>query len=239
VSKVGTQKNFAFSVTASIIGFMVAIQFQTVSEPVNRDTRDTWELRNDLMSEKELQSELLQEIRTIEEKLTKYENEREMSKGELLKETLEELKIEAGMTEVTGPGIILTFQPVINELGREVPMSYVSPSLLQRLINQLNMYGALHISVDGQRVINTTVIRDIGTVTKIDGHSLNNLPFKIKVITKDSEEAEKLLKRMEISAIVEDFFIDNLQVTLTQPEKDIKIPGYQDTIRIRYMEPVE
>jgi len=236
---VGTQKHFYFTVTASIVGFMVAIQFQTVSEPVNRDTRDTWELRNDLMGEKEVQSDLLQEIRTIEDKLTKYENEREQSKGELLKETLEELKIEAGMTEVKGPGIILKFQPSMNELGREIPMSYVSPSLLQRLLNELNMYGALHISIDGQRVINTSVIRDIGTVTKIDGHSLNKLPFEIKVITKDSSEAEKLLKRIEISPIVEDFFIDNLQVTLAHPEEDIVIPGYQDTIRIRYMEPVE
>lgn len=236
---VGTQKHFYFTVTASIVGLMVAIQFQTVSEPVTRDTRDTWELRNDLMGEKEVQSNLLQEIRTIEDKLTKYENEREQSKGELLKETLEELKIEAGMTEVTGPGIILTLQPLVNELGREFPMSYVSPSLLQRLLNELNMYGALHISIDGQRVINTSVIRDIGTVTKIDGHSLNKLPFEIKVITKDSTEAEKLVKRIEISPIVEDFFIDNLQVTLTQPEEDIAIPSYQDTIRIRYMEPVE
>ncbi|MGM0902086.1 MAG: DUF881 domain-containing protein [Bacillota bacterium] len=236
---VSTQKNFYFSVTASIIGFMVAIQFQTVSEPVNRDTRDIWELRNDLMGEKELQSDLLQEIRMIEDKLKKYESERETSKGELLKETLEELKLEAGMTEVTGPGIILTLQPVMNELGREVSMGYVSPSLLQRLINELNMYGALHISIDGQRVINTTVIRDIGTVTKIDGHSLNNLPFKIKVITKDFEQAEKLFKRIEISDIVDDFFVDNLQVILTQPKEEIEIPGYQDTIRIRYMEPVE
>ncbi|SEN28896.1 Uncharacterized conserved protein YlxW, UPF0749 family [Mesobacillus persicus] len=235
----GRPKNVYFTVTASIIGLMVAIQFQTVSEPEVRDTRDTWELRNDLMGEKELQSELLHEIRTIEDKLTKYENEREQSKEQLLKETLEELKGEAGLTEVTGPGIILTLQPIVNELGQEVPMSRVSPSLLQRLINELNMYGAIHLSVDEQRVINTTVIRDIGTVTKIDGHSLNRLPIQIKVITKNAEEADKLYKRMEISTVVEDFFIDNLRVVLEKPEEDIMIPGYQDTIRIRYMEPVE
>lgn len=235
----GRPKNVYFTVTASIIGLMVAIQFQTVSEPEVRDTRDTWELRNDLMGEKELQSELLREIRTIEDKITKYENEREQSKEQLLKETLEELKGEAGLTEVTGPGIILTLQPIVNELGQEVPMSRVSPSLLQRLINELNMYGAIHLSVDEQRVINTTVIRDIGTVTKIDGHSLNRLPIQIKVITKNAEEADKLYKRMEISTVVEDFFIDNLRVTLEDPQEDIVIPGYQDTIRIRYMEPVE
>lgn len=235
----GRPKNLYFTVTASIIGLMVAIQFQTVSEPEVRDTRDTWELRNDLMGEKELQSELLREIRTIEDKINKYENEREQSKEQLLKETLEELKVEAGLTEVTGPGIILTLQPIVNELGQEVPISRVSPSLLQRLINELNMYGAVHISVDEQRVINTTVIRDIGTVTKIDGYSLNRLPLQIKVITKNAEEADKLYNRMEISTVVEDFFIDNLRVILEKPQEDIMIPGYQDTIRVRYMEPVE
>ncbi|WP_349774412.1 DUF881 domain-containing protein [Mesobacillus maritimus] len=235
----GSQKNVYFTITASIIGFMVAIQFQTVSEPVVRDTRDTWELRNDLMSEKEIESELLQEIQTFEDTLAKYEDEREQSKGKLLKETLNELKNEAGMTDVSGPGITLTIRPIINEIGREVQMAYISPSLLQRLLNELNMYGAKYVSIDEQRVISTTVIRDIGTVTKIDGHSLNRLPIVIKVITEDEEKAERLFKRMEISPVVEDFNMDSLKVELSNPEENITIPGYKDPIRIRYMEPAD
>lgn len=35
-----------------IVGFMIAVQFQTIKEPVVRDTRDTWELREDLINEK-------------------------------------------------------------------------------------------------------------------------------------------------------------------------------------------
>ena len=42
------------TVITFIIGFMIAIQFQTVKEPVVRDTRDTWQLREDLVKEKEL-----------------------------------------------------------------------------------------------------------------------------------------------------------------------------------------
>ena len=48
----------------------------------------------------------------------------------------------------------------------------VSPELLKRLLNELNMYDAKYVSIDGQRIINTTVIRDINNETKIDGHTL-------------------------------------------------------------------
>jgi uncharacterized protein YlxW (UPF0749 family) len=233
------QKYIYLTVTTTIIGFMLAIQFQSVSEPDVRDTRDTWELREDLMAEKEIQSELYREIREVEDKLSKYENEREQSKEQLLKETLEELKMEAGLTEISGPGINLVLRQAVNELGKEIPATYVSPSLLQRLINELNMYGAKHISVDGQRIINTTVIREIAGVTKINGYSLNRFPIEITVIVKNNEEAEQLFNRMKVSTVADDFFIDNLYVDVENPEEEVIVPAYQDAIRVRYMEPVE
>lgn len=234
-----SQKNVYFALTAAIIGFMVAIQFRTVSEPAVRDTRDTWELREDLMAEKEIQSQLLKEIRSNEEKLTKYETERQQSKAIVLKETLGELKAEAGLTKVSGPGIILMLDPIAEELGAGAPVSYVSPGLLKRLLNELNMNGAVHVAVDGQRVINTTVIRDINKETKVNGHSLNTFPIEIKVIAPSAQDAEKLFNRMQVSQVLEDFFIDNLQVNIKKPQRDIEVPAYEDTVRIRYMEPVD
>ncbi len=102
---------YTFTIVTVVIGFMIAIQFQTVKEPVIRDTRDTWELREDLLKEKEIQSNLLQEIRSNEEKLAKYETKRKTSKEQVLRETLDELRMQAGLTEVEGPGVILTIEP--------------------------------------------------------------------------------------------------------------------------------
>lgn len=232
----GRPKNLSFSLIAAIIGLMVAIQFQTVKEPEVRDTRDTWQLREDLMKEKELQSRLLLEIRSNEEKLTKYETERQQSKEEVLRETLAELKVEAGLEEMKGPGISLLIEPAFNLIVEGDNPPSVSPDLLKRLLNELNMYGAKHISVDGERVINTTVIRDINRVTKINNHSLNRFPIEVKVITENRDTAEKLYNRMKISAVADDFFIDNLEVKVNQPVGDLVVPAYQDTIRIRYME---
>lgn len=235
----GRPKNLSFSLIAAIIGLMIAIQFQTVREPEVRDTRDTWQLREDLMKEKELQSKLLLEIRSNEEKIAKYETERQLSKEEILRETLDELKIEAGLTKVTGPGITLSIAPAFNLIGDGDNVPSVSPDMLKRLLNELNMYGAQDISVDGERVINTTVVRDINRVTKINGHSLNRFPLEIKVIAANAQAAEKLYNRMKVSTVAEDFFIDNLEVTVNRPENKLVIPAYQDTIRIRYLESVK
>ncbi|MDF2903138.1 MAG: hypothetical protein K0S25_776 [Bacillus sp. (in: firmicutes)] len=234
------KKFLNFTAVAIVIGLMMAIQFQTVKKPVVRDTRDTWQLREDYLKEKEIQSKLLQEIRSNEEKLAKYETERKTSKEQVLRETLDELKTQSGLTEVTGPGIILTIEPVYEEilLGESAPT--ISPDSLKRLINELNMNGALNISVAGQRVINTTVIRDINKDTKIDGHSLKDFPIEIKVLADNMQNAEKLYNRMQASQSAEELFrFDNLRVNVANPSTNITIPAYQDTIPVRNMEPVD
>lgn len=218
---------------------MLAIQFNSVNEPVVRDTRNIWELRDDLLKAKELQSRLLSEIRSNEEKLAKYETEWKQSREQALKETLNELKKEAGFTEMTGPGIILNMFPVFPEENLWGQTTKVAPELLQRLINELNMYGAKHISVENQRIVNTTVIRDVNGETKIDGYSLRSFPLEIKVVTENEQSAEKLYNRMQVSNFVENLYMDNLRIEVLQPDTLIELPAYGGTIRIREMEIVK
>ena len=232
--------NASFTLIAVLVGFMIAIQFQTVKKPVERDTRDIWQLREALLKEKELQSNLLSEIRSNEEKLAAYESKRKQSKEETLKDTLEELKIEAGVTEITVPGIRLKIEPVIEEIKPGVPVNrVVSPELLKRLLNELNMYEAKYIAIDGKRIINTTVIRDINQETKIDGHAIKSLPIEVIVGVDDNMTAEKLYNRMKVSKSTEEFFIENLKLSISKPNPNVTIPAYDDSIRVRYMEPTK
>jgi uncharacterized protein YlxW (UPF0749 family) len=233
------KKWISFTFITVIVGFMLALQFNTVKEPVVRDTRDTWQLREDLQKEKEMQLNLLREIRSQEGILAQYESEREHSKELALRETLEELKKEAGLSEIEGYGIIITIEPIYEELIMGSKVTTVPPDLLKRLLNELNRYDALHVSVGGQRVINTTVIRDINGETKINGFSLNDFPIEIKVAAENMQAAEKLYNRMQVSQSTEEFFIENLRMKVEKPDGAITIPAYQDSIRIRDLEPVE
>nr|WP_285889336.1 DUF881 domain-containing protein [Neobacillus niacini] len=216
---------------------MIAIQFQSVKEPVERDTRDLWQLREALLQEKELQSELVSEIRSIEEKLLAYDSKQKQSKEQALRDTIKELKIEAGLTQVKGPGLSLRIEPIMEEIQIGEPISKdVSPELLKRLLNELNMYDAAYVSVDGQRVINTTVIRDINNETKIDGHAISSLPIEVKVGVDNLVTAEKLYNRIKASKATEEFFTENLKLIISEPTSELTIPAYDNPIRIRYLE---
>jgi uncharacterized protein YlxW (UPF0749 family) len=241
VRDVGKSKlNLSFTLIAAVIGFMIAIQFQTVKKPVERDTRDIWQLRDALLKEKELESNLLSEISSNDQKLAAYESKQKQSKEQALKDTLQELKVEAGLTDITGPGITLKIEPVYEEVELGQPVTkVVSPELLKRLLNELNMYEAKYVSIDGQRIINTTVIRDINSETKIDGHSLKSLPIEVKVGVADMKTAEKLYNRMQVSKAIEEFFIENLRLTVSQPSSAVTVPAYDNPIRIRYMDAVK
>jgi uncharacterized protein YlxW (UPF0749 family) len=229
-------KGISFAVITMIIGFMLSVQYQTIKNPIVRDTRDLWELRQDLKKELEIQSQLLTEIRKYEEKLEKYETERRRNKELALRETLDELKKEAGLTEVTGPGIVITVEPLFSGMMEGSPVHYVTPDLLKRLVNEINSYGGEEIAIDGHRMINTSVIRDINGVTKVDGYSLNKLPLEIKVIAKDAEKMYNLVKG---SSIHDDFAIDNLQLSVSNPLKSVTVPPYDNTIRIKHMKPAQ
>ncbi|MEK5380183.1 DUF881 domain-containing protein [Niallia sp. FSL W8-0635] len=220
-----------------IVGFMIAVQFQTIKEPVVRDTRDTWELREDLINEKKLELQLINEIRSINAKVEEYENETSESKEEVLKETLDELKQEAGLTEVTGNGIILKIAPVNTEILLGEEPGVVTSELLQRLVNELNLYGAEEIAINDNRYVNTSVIREINNVLKMDGNPLNQLPIEVKVIAKDANAAEKLFNYMKVSKSADEFFLSNLLLNVEQSEKLITIPAYSKAINIQYMEP--
>ncbi|WP_243387004.1 DUF881 domain-containing protein [Bacillus kexueae] len=214
---------------------MLSVQYKSIQEPVVRDTRDIWELRTDLKEQQQIQIDLLEQIRKYEQIVESYKQEQADSAEATLRDTLDELKKQAGLTEVTGPGVILTIEPLF-ELDLAGHSTYqLSPQLLIRTINELNSYGAEHISINDHRVINTTVIRDINGTTKIDGYNLNRFPITIQII---ADDAEKLYNRIHASTLKDDFAIDSLNLSVTRPEQMVVVPAYEDTIRVKHMEPL-
>lgn len=116
--------------------------------------------------------------------LNTYSHQEETSRTKALNETLQNLKKQAGFTDVTGNGIIITISQLFSEELTGESIQNPPPDLLKKLINELNMYEAEEISINDRRVVNTTVIRDINGTTKIDGYPLDNYPITVKVIGK-------------------------------------------------------
>lgn len=217
---------------------MIAVQFQTINdEPKVRDTRDSFQLRQDLLKEKEAELTILEEIRSTNDKLDEYANDERRTKEKVLEKTLMELKEEMGLTNIEGTGIVLTIDSIDKELLLGEQPGKVNARLIRRLINELNMYGAVGISINGNRHVNTSAIRDINMETKMDGNVLSELPLEVKVLAKDEQAAGELYNRMKVSNSADDFFAYNCLITVKK-SSEIKIPAYKKNMAIRYIEPI-
>ncbi|MGM0837373.1 MAG: DUF881 domain-containing protein [Bacillota bacterium] len=229
-------RKLSFTIITIIVGLMVAVQFQTVQQPDVRDTRDTWELRSDLKKEQEIQSQIIQEIRKYEATIQEYTKEQKKSKEAALRDTLEELKKDAGLTEVSGPGIRMTVKPLFGEDILGEVQENISAELLRRFVNELNSYESEEISIAGQRIVNNTVIREINGRTKVNNAWIPNANFEIVVITDDPT---KLYNRLQVSRAMDEFAIENLLLEVSTPINHVTVPAYDEAIRVKYMEPVK
>ena len=92
------------------------------------------------------------------------------------------------------------------------------------------------ISINGQRIITTSVIRDINGQTKIDGKSVSRDSIEVRVLAKD---AKKLKERIQVSPTIDNFYVDNYEVIISNPLDKVTLPPYQNALKIQYMEPID
>ncbi|RWZ60690.1 DUF881 domain-containing protein [Halobacillus fulvus] len=217
-----------------LIGFMVAVQYQTTTaEPEVRDTRDEWEVREALIQQQEVQQDLLEKISAADETLTTYEAESSQQQLNTLRKSIDDLEARVGLTEVEGMGVELTISPIFLEnvdIVQEYPV--ITPSLLMRLINDLNKFGAEEISIGGERLTNLSPIRDVNGSTYLNNRPLPSLPLNVQILT---DQPERLKNYMEASTSSEMFMIENLDIQMEVKEQ-LKLPKYEDPLYLEIFE---
>jgi len=228
-----------FTIIVMIIGLIVSIQYNTVQTPASRDTRDVWEIRQELSKEMQLHSELLKEIRSANDTLKKYENTQSESPEQALRETVMGLRESAGLTEFNGPGLTLVVKPSIESMALGTGISTISPELLTRLINEMNRFSNQAIDIDGKRLTLLSAIRDINGETTVNGLPIKSPPFEIRIGTNTMEEARQVYNALHASNIGDDFFIDNLSLEIKDPVSELTIPAYDQPINNKYLSEAE
>ncbi|MDG5788283.1 DUF881 domain-containing protein [Evansella sp. AB-P1] len=221
-----------FTCITTIIGFMIAIQFQTTKEPDVRDTRNIHELRQALTVEKERQKELNEEMDKQIEML--YQLQQTENVESVIVDAIDELRERAGLTPISGQGVLIEITPVYqDEFGGYIHS--VPPYLLRLLINELNFNGAKEIAVGNQRIVSTTPIREANGVTLINSNRVTQFPLKVKVLSDDPEGLHHAI----MSSISREYFLyENLEINST-PINYVSLPAYEKTYRVRHMEVIK
>lgn len=211
------------TIISFIIGFMLAVQYNTVQNPAERNTLDIWEIRQDLSEEKSRHSELLTTISSLSETVDKYEDAEFNNPEQLLQETVNDLKEQAGMLPTSGPGVTLKIEssPELLQFGYDIKP--ISPDLLIRLVNDLYRYDAKAIEIDGKRLTYNTAIRDINGKTTINSETIGETGIIINVVTQSIEQAEKITNHLLASTFQDEFYIDNLLLTIDEAKRNVRI----------------
>lgn len=218
---------------------MLAVQYNTVQNPTERDTRDIWEIRQELASEQKRHSELLSSIGEMSDVVYKYEDDEFTNPEQIIQETVEQLERQAGMLPISGPGLTLMIEPSqeLMQFGYEIQP--IAPQLLIRLLNDLHRHGAEAVEIDGQRITLHSAIRDINGKTTINSMPIDETNVEIKIVTANADDAEKLSSALVASTYRDEFFIDNLQLTIQPAQQHIRIDSTVNLPQYDYLTEIE
>lgn len=186
----------------------------------------------------ESQYKTLEETETELEKV-RQEATKENSRGAELEEELSNINKLLGLTELSGSGVIVTLSDNTGVTSNDIEVyenmnSYIiHDEDIWSIVNELHNAGAEAISINGQRIINSTAISCSGTVITINGVKLNS-PFKISAIG----NSESLSSIGRPGGYLEDIELRGAIVNI-EKSNNVIVSKYSGTITSKYMSAIK
>ena len=229
------------TVTIGIVCFLLAMiifmQFKVAqeTEASNIDSMQEAELRQELTNWKNKYEDTKEKYDEISNTLSSYKEETstDSKTRETLELELEKLEMSLGKTNVEGPGIIITLsEKSKSELSEYEEIEPIKADDLIYIINYLKDAEAEAISINDERVVNTTDIVDIGNSIKVNSKYLRTSTYTIKAIGNSSY--------LESSIFGKGGYAEQLGTTGIKAEgqkyNKIQISKYNGEFNIKYME---
>ena len=209
------------------------MQFKVVNETdiTSIETMRKSELTTELASWKQKYEEANSKYEETQAKLNEYKNSQQSSEEstQLLEDELQQINMILGKTNVEGEGIIITIKDATEEKATDV--SKIKADDLLTIVNALKLAGAEAISINDQRIINTTDIVYINdSFIKVNQQRIL-APYVIKAIGNQSH--------MESGLVGSGGYIDELKQlgheTSIEKSSRITIEAYEGDMTTKYM----
>jgi len=231
------QKAISFF-TVSLICFIMGTLFSLhqLTTPVNDPQKNALSERMDNLVS--TINNLEQEIAAFESLIMESRNELESINAleqsdtlSILQEKLHMAKLRAGLTAVTGPGIIIELDDNIADMRAnptDDPNSYiVHYEDLLGIVSDLKAGGAEAISINEQRLITTSELRCVGNVILVNTARIAP-PFQIQAIGNPNHLTE-VVSYGRLNYLIANRF----PVTITT-EQNLILPAYKGDLQFKY-----
>lgn len=225
------KQTIILALAAFLIGVMISLHLSIEQETPERDTRDLWEIRTALLEEQERQQALQEELNELQNIKVDYEDNVYGTQIQTLRKQISDLQDQAGLTDITGLGVELNLLADYQKANEAEGFPELTSELLNRLINELNVYGAKHLAVGDERIVNHTAIRDVLGRVYVNQRPMRDLPITVTVLT---AEPERLINYMEVSQSMNDLAIHNIQLIMEEKQA-VTVPKYSEDITLEYV----
>lgn len=178
MKKIFNSGSIAISIVCCVLGVIIAWQYLSVNkneEMMRVGDLKLTEVQDELIAQKNNNDVLRQRLEEVQAENNRIKNEEVVEKQ--LKADLKRVSMLAGITDVSGSGLIITVA--------EKVMAPDDLSLLE-IVNDLRAAGAQAISINGERIVANSEITMAGNYIVINGQRTLP-PFEIKAIGKPTE----------------------------------------------------
>lgn len=218
-------------VMCALLTFAIALQVNTINAAVEivGVERTENKLRDQVLEWKGQYDKLYSQLEQTEKKLEKVRQDvtKDDSSAKDMEEELRVSNILLGLTEVSGSGVIVKLDDNRNvtteTIGvyESISQYLIHDEDLRTIVNELKNAGAEAISINGQRIVNSTAITCDGNVIMINGEKIG-APFEIKAIGFQEMFIGALLRP---GGYIEVLNNDGI-ITSVEKQDNIKIPKY-------------
>jgi len=222
------------SVALLVLGFLIAAQIAVEGPRVRYSTEERTPLIETALSLQSQQEALKDEILALREQIGTLEAQGSGDADELrrLYSQLEEARISAGLIAVRGPGVAFRFED-----GTAGVDGLVTARDVRVLVQELWHAGAEGIAVNGERIVGTSAVLDIG------GSILVNSAYLAPPYTITAIGTPDLYERMLDSASFVQFVQGRIEpsgirLAVAQPPT-VDLPPFAGTVNLRYAAPAE
>lgn len=234
----------AITLVCLILSFMVTLQVRSViaanTQSTTTDSARAEELQKLYNTEKGRSANLEAQMKEYRSQLDNFESQLEDAGGDAVifyKDRLRQAELLAGMTDVAGPGLIVTlddmnYSAVLDDTD---PNDYViHDSDLLLVLNELRDAGAEALSINGERILATSEVRCAGNVVSVNNNRIS-APYVIRAIG----DPDKLAAGLQMRGGVVDSLASVGITTKIEKNNQVEIGAYTSGLNFQYASPKE
>ena len=217
--------SWSIALVCMVLGFMISMQFRSNREIQNNiPMQRIEELSARLIETEKERDELRDDLRAMHENQSSHvEND-------------SELRIRAGLVALRGEGIIIRLDDssMTAKAGENPNVYIVHDDDILRVVNELRAAGAEAISINEQRLIDTSEIRCSGPTLSVN-NVRSSSPFLIHAIG-DKKSLENSIKMR--GGVADTLKVWGIHLEM-ETSDNVIVPAFNGTVRHKYSKVVE